>query len=332
MTCGRPVLVAPINDALVHIRGRYFAVLDDDDFVLGHWVETFRNLADGNPGALLRATSTRQDFEMLQSEDGGREPRATTWFKMDWPTAYDPLTHLYTNYTPFMSMAFPASAVRDLGLRFNESLSTTEDWDFANRIASLTGVACSAEVTAIYRWWTTSESSTFVHPKDEWIANRQRVIENLDSKPLLLPPGSVTSINKLREDGFVWASELEGELQRQRGLVQQLEALRAQLHEVGAPLIAAGFALPWPDPTGRMAEVARAVLVDLVSSRSWRWTRHLRRISALLSGRQGTGLTPENIPTSLEERQALIQQVRASSSWRLTGPFRAVRAIGRRVR
>ena len=35
--------------------------LDDDDFVFGHWVETFRDSRE-QPGAMLRAVCTRQDF------------------------------------------------------------------------------------------------------------------------------------------------------------------------------------------------------------------------------------------------------------------------------
>ena len=45
LSCGRPGRAAPLNEALPHARGEYVAVLDDDDYVFGHWIETFKNLA-----------------------------------------------------------------------------------------------------------------------------------------------------------------------------------------------------------------------------------------------------------------------------------------------
>ena len=40
MSCTRPGRAAPINDAVARARGDYVCVLDDDDFVFGHFVET----------------------------------------------------------------------------------------------------------------------------------------------------------------------------------------------------------------------------------------------------------------------------------------------------
>ncbi len=63
------------------------------------------------------------------------------------------------NYTPFMSIAFPRGAVHDLGLRFDETLDTTEDWDFIVRCAAALGVESIREPTCVYRWWVHTGSS-----------------------------------------------------------------------------------------------------------------------------------------------------------------------------
>ena len=200
--CKRPGRSAPLNDAVEHLRGRYVAVLDDDDFVFAHWVEVFEKLARERPGAMLRATCVRQDFELSQ-KGAAQVPRSTSWFKMEWPSNYDAVRHLYTNYSPFMSMAFPIEVFTVLDMRWSESLSTSEDWHFAIHVAMNCGVVELPEVTSVYRWWTNSESSLFQHHSDEWSANLARVVAELDAQPILLPPGSASQIRRLIE-----ASEL----------------------------------------------------------------------------------------------------------------------------
>ena len=198
--CTRPGRSAPINDALEVARGEYFSVLDDDDFVFGHWVETFRNLAHESPGSLLRTVCTLQKHEMVAANDGVPRPRATSWFKMEWPAVYDPLRHLYENLSPFMTIAFPLGAFRRLGFRFDETLTTAEDWDLTTRMVMLCGVRTSLEVTAIYRWWTNAESSLFVHEPKQWVANRQYVLDKLNARPIVLPPGAVRALVAIYEE------------------------------------------------------------------------------------------------------------------------------------
>src|SRR6516225_4005494 len=55
ITCERPGRSSPLNDALRHADGQYFAMLDDDDLVLAQWVEAFRQLASAYPGSVVRA-------------------------------------------------------------------------------------------------------------------------------------------------------------------------------------------------------------------------------------------------------------------------------------
>ena len=156
LRCTRAGRAAPLNDAAARVRGQYVAVLDDDE-LLDTRVETFQTLALELPGSLLRAACARQDFSAAGPANDPTPPRALSWPTLSWPAQYDAVGHLYDNFTPFMSIGFPATLFRDLDLRFDELLTTTEDWDFTNRVGMLCGVVASPQVTSIYRWWTNGE-------------------------------------------------------------------------------------------------------------------------------------------------------------------------------
>jgi hypothetical protein len=213
IACDRAGRSAPLNDAIHHANGAYIAALDDDDIALGHWVESYRRLASESPGALLRTTCTRQEFALGAANDILPRWRAVSWFEMKWPAAYDAVVHLHANYTPNMSMAFPATLFREDGLCFDETMETAEDWDFATRAAMLRGVASSPEVTSIYRWWINGESTLFTHTREQWEANARRIREKWNSQPILLPHGSASRITSLIEEVMVSAACAARDLQ-----------------------------------------------------------------------------------------------------------------------
>jgi hypothetical protein len=113
--------------------------------------------------------------------------------------SFDFLDHLRVNLTPGLTIAFPREAFHTFGLRFDEALSTTEDWDFLMRSASLCGVASSSQITCIYRWWPQDESSRTVHSQDEWDINYQAVLKKMDQNVWILPKGSTKRIRELLE-------------------------------------------------------------------------------------------------------------------------------------
>jgi glycosyltransferase involved in cell wall biosynthesis len=358
LTCTRAGRAAPLNDAVSQADGQYVAFLDDDDFVFGHWVETFRNLAREVPGAMLRAVCARQDFELPESDDLSWRPRATSWFRMDWPATYDAVPHLHANFTPFMSLAFPAEAFRSLGFRFDESLNTTEDWELSSRLAMLCGVTTAPDVTSVYRWWTNAESSAFLHGPKEWDANRQQILQKQNALPVLLPPGATGRINHLldRQQGLAsQVSELEnvrakltqhvGELERVqahleernaglRDRVGELDRVRSHLAQrndwMSNQLLLSGITIPWADASDDVRDFSYLILQQLLKSRSWRWTRPLRKLIQALRRRGGSGFRAEEIPSSFADCQRRIREVRQSTSWRLTWPLRAITGLLRR--
>lgn len=187
----------PLNVGFSEARGDYVAILDDDDFVFADWVETFQQLAARMPGRVLRAGAVAQTSEPVSTLDGRPAVRAAGTFERRYTKDFDLFQHLVENQTPPVSVAFPRSVFRDLRIRFDEQLTTTEDWDFLLRTVAVCGLANSHRVTSVYRQWKQGESSFTVHPQQEWVANHQQIWRKLDLIPLLLPPGSASRLRQL---------------------------------------------------------------------------------------------------------------------------------------
>lgn len=212
---------APLNLGFDHARGGYLVAFDDDDLVLPHWVATFRAMHEEAPRQALRANAVRQEVEAAHV-DGRLVARPVGEPQQIWPRDFSLLDHLLINHTPNMTIAFPREVFHDLGERFDESLDTTEDWDFLLRVAALVGVATSDEVTAVYRWWVDTETSRHVHDETAWDDNHRRVQDRLDERVLLLPPGSVTDLRALLADREERIAQLTAERDREAANAQQL--------------------------------------------------------------------------------------------------------------
>ena len=187
----------PLNVGFGASRGRYVAILDDDDVVLGHWVETFKELAAKHPGRVLRSRVVVQTSEPVQPRYSGRAVQAISGMGKEFLVDFDVFEHLVENRSPPVSLAFPRFAFRDFGIHFDEEITTAEDWDFLMRVVLVCGVADSRAVTGIYRKWHRAESSLTVHSPAEWLSNRDRAYDKMDAIPLLLPPNSTFHIRRL---------------------------------------------------------------------------------------------------------------------------------------
>lgn len=204
----------PLNAGFGMARGKYVIILDDDDIVFANWLETFRAIAREMPGALLRATAVRQEFTWAYVE-GKRAARAISAMHRDYASQFDYFEHLEVSQTPPVSIAFPRNVFANYGLRFDETLTTTEDWDFIMRCASRVGVGSSEEITCIYRWWSEAESSRTLHSKSEWVDNHTRIQDKIDAEINLMEAGSMRKFREISEkmDEYLrWANKMHHDL------------------------------------------------------------------------------------------------------------------------
>lgn len=179
----------PLNVGFENAKGSYIAILDDDDIVFDNWVESFKFAAKKAPGAVLHAYSLSQKWMTVKINSEIDALRAVAAHTDEFCTKFDWINEINLNTCPPVGLAFPKYAFKDLQIKFDESLNTTEDWDFLMRTAFVTGITDIEEPTCIYRLWENAENSQTLHSPEEWKKNHLKIIEKFYSIPLLLPIG-----------------------------------------------------------------------------------------------------------------------------------------------
>ncbi|MDR3364545.1 MAG: glycosyltransferase family 2 protein [Clostridiales Family XIII bacterium] len=179
---GRGNRTAPLHEGFMAAKGRYISILDDDDIVYPNWVENFLKLEKNHAGKVLHCWTIEQKWESAADENGETVLRAIGGGLRTHCKDFDLPDQLTVNYCPPISLAFPAAAYQGLGIRFDESLTTTEDWDLLMRTVFACGIADIREVGGLYRVWTSGNAKT-AHSEAEWEKNKLAVRQKFVDHP-----------------------------------------------------------------------------------------------------------------------------------------------------
>lgn len=190
----------PLNYGFAQADGDYIMIFDDDDLVMEDWLSAFHEQAKKAPGTVLYRYAIAQSWSGINTPSGVKALRASGSPDPKHCRDYQPIDQIQMNNCPPIGLAFPAAAFRQLGVIFDETLATTEDWDYLTRVAKFTGVSSIAKVGAVYRLWTNEESSATVHKQEEWKTNYDIIQKKMDDMPLLLPAGSALRISRMVQD------------------------------------------------------------------------------------------------------------------------------------
>ena len=233
----------PLNVGFEEALGTYVAILDDDDIVFANWVETYRLLALEKPGRLLRAMTVRQEYEEVHIL-GALSSRAVSGMLSDYGHRFDHLAHLDGNHTPPVSTAFPRYLFTELGHGFNENLTTTEDWEYISRGASILGIASSDTITSIYRWWINAYSSRTEHAPAEWKDNHQQILNLIGNRSYIFSNDEIEELRRQEKnyrtlkDGVPWLEKQLCDTQEALGSTQ--DALGSTQEALGSTQEALG--------------------------------------------------------------------------------------------
>jgi hypothetical protein len=261
----------PANHGLELATGEYVAFFDDDDFVTADWVEAFRVGARRAPGSVVRSWCADRDVEPATPTGGVAPYRTVSGLRPTFAAAFDLVQHLYENRTPLHAFAVPRTAITELGIAWNDELMICEDWDFLLRCALWCGVTDTGVLTAVYNRWSTVASLHTVPPWS-WNTSREWIRHQIDSRPFLMPPGSVGRLTELYEASL---------------RVGQLEAEAAARPVIEHPEVAEELrqARERAELAEHAAHHLRLRVHDLEKSTSWRLTAPLRFLTGRLGGK-----------------------------------------------
>lgn len=191
----------PLNKGFEAAKGRYIVILDDDDLVFDHWVETFYQMSLKHNGKVLHAYTIFQDWETVGG-DFLNTPRAAGSPDTKYCCDFELIGQLTLNKCPPGALAFPTRLFQEYGIQFDEKLTTTEDWDYLMRCAFLVGVADSKDITFLYRNWLNAENSASVHKEQEWLNNYKYLVKRFSEAPIVFTKGTLNFIfnNVLKDE------------------------------------------------------------------------------------------------------------------------------------
>ena len=177
----------PLNYGFSIAKGLYAAIIDDDDLIMEDYVETFINGIKENYGTILHAYTVPQDWTVIKDKNNENILRAIAEPLDIYCRKFSIENEMTMNFCPLMGQCFPLYAFRELDIKFDETLDTTEDWDYLMRCAAICGVSDIKRVVAIYRLWKNGESSHTEHSKKVWDDNYKLLVKRFSEMQIIYP-------------------------------------------------------------------------------------------------------------------------------------------------
>ena len=177
----------PLNYGFSIAKGLYAAIIDDDDLMMEDWVEEFSKTIDSDYGRIIHGYSVQQDWTIVNDKENRNLLRAQAEPIDIYCRPFSIENELTVNFCPPIALAFPLYAFNELGIKFDETLDTTEDWDYLMRVAAICGVADVKKVVAVYRIWKNGENSHTQHSKKVWDDNYKLLVKRFSDLEIVFP-------------------------------------------------------------------------------------------------------------------------------------------------
>lgn len=164
-----------LNIGLDAARGEIFTVVDADDLLFDHCVQTFNeaNKEKKNNGLILRTQVGRQYINDQKKNQNQIASESSISFV--WPSKFNLSNHLRVNQSPCHSLAFPMEQIKKFKVKWDPLLDSVEDWDFLTNALQYLGVKDLNEKTGIYRQGKKQSRSQLKTKKYVWQRSESNV-------------------------------------------------------------------------------------------------------------------------------------------------------------
>jgi hypothetical protein len=174
LDCANPGRGAPLNTMLARACGAYVSILDDDDLLFDHHVETIRlGIAEHGAHVLFQTYAAQRLLAAAPgaggsgagADDPSSSPYGVVAMSLPWARPIEAIEQHHANMVPICCLALPLDLVRQTRLRFRNDLEVAEEWAFWMEALQLLRVVTLPEVTAAVNHWNDASTNAMLRPE-----------------------------------------------------------------------------------------------------------------------------------------------------------------------